>query len=164
MRFILFTLLLVFLTACGDQAQTQAIESQLAKLRAKPQGQIEALPDFPDTVKATYQQQERDPFAPTKKATQNIGLTAPDPNRLLGTLEKWSLSQLSFRGSMQRGDDKRALIVTPDNQLVSVAIGDRMGKDHGTIIHLDQNSLTLSELISSGSEWHQREQTIFISK
>lgn len=164
MRLTLFILLLVFLTACGDQAQTQAIEAQLAELRTRPQGKIEALPEFPEVITAKYQQQDRDPFAPTRNSTRDIGLTAPDFDRQLDTLEEWSLNQLSFRGSMQRGKEIRGLILTPNNQLVSVAKGDRMGKDHGTIIHLNKNSITLRELVSIGSEWHEREQTIELSK
>lgn len=164
MHFIVFGLLLLFLTACGDQAQTEAIEAQLAELRARPQGQLEALPNFPVTLQAKYQQQERDPFVPTEISTRSPGLIAPDPNRQRQTLESWDLNQLSFRGSMQRGKDIRALIITPDNQLVSVTLGDRMGKDHGTITHLDKNSLTLRELISTGSEWQEQQQTIYISK
>jgi len=156
--------LLLLLTACGDSTQTPSIEEQLNELRARPQGKIETLPDFPETVKIQYQQQERDPFLPITKTVKQKDLTAPDLNRPPDMLEAWDLSQLSLRGSMKQGERIKALIITPDNQLVSVSKGDRMGKDHGTIIHIDKNSITLRELISSGSEWHEREQTIFISK
>lgn len=164
MHGLLLLPLILLLTACGDSTPTTNIEEQLNELRTRPQGQIEPLPDFPETVKAQYQQQERDPFLPTKNAVRNSGLSAPDLNRPLDRLEAWDLSQLSLRGTMKRGEQIKALIITPDNQLVSVTKGDRMGKDHGTIIHLDKNSITLRELIPSGSEWHEREQTIFISK
>lgn len=164
MRLTLFVLLLLLLTACGEQAQMQALETQLAELRARPQGKIEALPDFPVAIKAVYHQQPRDPFVPTQTSVKNTGLAAPDPNRPLEILEMWDLNQLSFRGTMQKGQEVRALIITPDNRLVTVTLGSRMGKNHGTIIHLDKNSLTLSELITSGSGWHEQEQTIYLSK
>lgn len=156
--------LFLLLVACGEAEQTTSVEDQLNELRTRPQGKIEALPDFPEAIKAQYQERARDPFLPTKKSVRNSDLSAPDLNRALDKLEAWDLSQLSLRGTMKRGKKIKALIITPDNQLVSVTKGDRMGKDHGTIIHLDKNSITLRELISSGSEWHEREQTILISK
>lgn len=156
--------LLLFLVACSDQAQTLSIEAQLAELRARPQGQVEALPEFPEPKKAKYQQQDRDPFLPSKIATKGSNLAGPDLQRQPGILEQWDLSQLSFRGSMQRGNITRALIITPENQLVSVVKGDHLGKDHGTIIHLDTHSITLRELVSTGSGWQEREQTIYISR
>jgi len=164
MRRLLILPLFLFFAACGDTAPTVSIEEKLNELRTRPQGKIEPLPSFPKAVKAKYQQQERDPFSPSKNAIRNSDLSAPDLNRPLDKLEAWDLSQLSYRGSMKRGELIKALVITPDSQLVAVTKGERMGKDHGTIIHIDKNSITLKELISSGSEWHEREQTIFISK
>ncbi|GLR63692.1 pilus assembly protein PilP [Marinospirillum insulare] len=163
MRALLLLALLLLLAACGDSNSTASIEDQLNDLRTRPHGKIEPLPEFPETTKAQYQQQERDPFLPAKNSV-NSRLAAPDLNRPPTALEAWDLSQLSLRGSMKRGEIIKALVITPDNQLVSVAKGDRMGKDHGTIIHIDKNRILLRELIFSGSEWHEREQTLFISK
>lgn len=167
--------LLLLLIACSDQAQTQAIEAQLAGLRIKPQGQIETLPRFPETVKATYTHlPTRDPFFPVKNLTSNHLISnhltnrleplGPDLNRPPSALEKWDLAQLSFRGSMQRGKSISGLVITPDKQLVSVKKGDHIGKNHGIITHLDKKSITLVEIIPSGSEWQKREKIINLSR
>lgn len=65
---------------------------------------------------------------------------------------------------MQRGKTLRALILAPNQQLVSVAQGDRLGKDHGTIIHLDKTSLTVLELISSDTQRQEKTTTINLSR
>lgn len=157
--------LTLMLAACSEQANIEAIEAKLAELRNRPQGQIEALPSFPKTVTAKYTQlQERSPFLPVSTAVKKSDFSGPDLNRPISPLEKWDLTQLSYRGSMQRGKSIRALIITPDQQLISVTKGDRMGRNHGIITHLNAQSLTLLELIPSGSEWQEREQIINISK
>ncbi|HKM16555.1 MAG TPA: pilus assembly protein PilP [Marinospirillum sp.] len=163
-RFLLSPFLLL-LIACSDSAATQAIEAQLAGLRIKPQGEIEALPHLPKILKITDTYlPARDPFLPVNNSINNLKLSVPNLNRPLTVLEQWDVAQLSFRGSMQRGKSLRAFIITPDKQLVTVVKGDRMGKNHGTIVHLDKESITLVEIISSGSEWQERKHIINLSR
>lgn len=152
------------LTACGDKAQIQAVENQLAELRVKPQGQIDSLPVFTSLVTTSYTPQSRDPFLPIKTTNKSTDITGPDLNRLPSSLEAWDLDELAFRGSMQRSNNLRALIITPNKQLISVTQGDYMGKNHGIITHLDKNSITLVELIPSGNEWQERQQIINLSR
>lgn len=156
---------LLLLTACSDFSATQAIEAQLAGLRIKPQGEIEALPHLPKILKITDTYlPTRDPFIPVNHSSNHPKQSVPNLNRSLTALEKWDVAQLSFRGSMQRGKNLRALIITPDKQLITVVKGDRMGKNHGTITHLDKESITLVEIISSGSEWQERKHIINLSR
>lgn len=165
--------LVALITACGEPANIAAIEAQLKELRRQPQGKIEPLPDFlksnaqkpnPSKLITTKNNQPpRDPFVPFAINVKSNPL-APNLKRPLGKLEQWDLEQLSFRGRMQRGEDIRALIITPNNQLVTALLGDRMGKNHGTIIHIDKESITLIELVPSGAKWHERQRIMDVSK
>lgn len=181
----LFLLLLV-LTACSEPAKITALEQQLTQLRAQhnqPNKPLETSPSFKQQTERTFiqPQEERDPFSPiitsTKAAEQpNKTLSSKPPEKpttplttsnltlTSSVLEEWTLTELSFRGSMQRGKTLRALILAPNQQLVSVAQGDRLGKDHGTIIHLDKTSLTVLELISSDTQRQEKTTTINLSR
>lgn len=180
----------VLLSACGDtttarfETRLLELDTQLELETQTKQG-ITDLTSFSATLKPYLIPLEaRDPFVPinntvktlesnselfnsaqVNSAPSNLKQTAsPHLNRPLGSLEVWDLAQLSFSGSMQQGNNLRALIITPDQQLVAVKKGDRMGKNHGTIIHLNQTSITLVELIAYGSDWQERQQTIHIAR
>lgn len=162
---------LPLLSACGDRPKTDQINARLLELRNSPQGRIEPLPQFPEPLTAEYsQQRQRDPFTPSQLQVQlqQIEVTstpAPDMNRPRTALEQWDLDQLSFRGSMQKGSDIRALVMTPDNRLHTVRLGDKMGRDHGTVSHIDPEQITLQELISTRvGQWQEREQYLLISR
>lgn len=172
-RYILLTgalLASLLLTGCIEGPRQDLVEARLSELRERPRGRIEPLPEFNEPVRAEYTQQgQRDPFAPPQRLLQQMtvppGLPAPDLSRPRTPLESWELDQLSYRGSMRRGQDVRALILTPDQQLISVRQGDRMGQNHGTISQITGSSITLRELIADGSgQWREREQTIHLSR
>lgn len=159
--------------ACNDAAKPH-IEAQLAELRIQPQGQIEPLPHLPTLVKTadTYLH-TRNPFFAVKyttKHTTNSHTTSQpkklntDLNNPPNALEAWDLTQLSFRGSMQRGKHLWALIITPNQQLISVKTGDRIGKNHSIIKHLDKKSITLIEATASDSKWQEKEHIIHLSR
>lgn len=160
----------LLLSGCFEGPRQDLVEARLNELRERPRGRIEPLPEFPEPVRAEYTQQgQRDPFAPPQRLLLQLtappGLPAPDPNRPRAPLESWELDQLSYRGSMSRGQDIRGLILTPDQQLISIRQGDRMGQNHGTIIQITSNSITLRELIADGSgQWREREQIIHLSR
>lgn len=158
------------LSGCGDQPQLEKIETRLHEMRTRPQGRIEELPRFPVPVIAEYtQQQQRDPFTPHERLSLGFqgpgSALKPDLERPRSLLEQWGLDELAFRGTLQRGRDIRALILTPDNQLFAVGIGDRLGRDHGTIRQIAADQVQLVELIANGSgQWQERDQTLFLSR
>lgn len=167
---LIAALALSLLAGCGDRPQEEKIETRLYELRTRPQGRIEALPRFPEPVIAEYtQQQQRDPFTPNEQLAQRFqgsGSTLkPDLNRPRSTLEQWGLDELAFRGSLQKGREIRALILTPDNQLFAVQVGDRMGRDHGTVRQILPDQVQLVELIADGSgQWQERDQILSLSR
>jgi len=164
-------LLISLLSACVDQPRTSQIEQQLQEMRERPSGRIDPVPDFPEAIIPEYNQaNQRDPFTPDRAlGSQQVlpldtGL-APDPGRTRTSLERWSLSELSLRGTMQKGQQVRALILTPERELVTVSVGDYLGQDHGKITDIRPQSIKLVELIhDSHGSWQEREQEINLSR
>lgn len=163
-------LVLALLAGCGEAPQEEKIEARLYELRTRPQGKIEALPRFPEPVIAQYRQQDqRDPFTPNELLARRFqtgdSLLRPDANRPKTTLEQWGLDELTFRGTLQKGSEIRALILAPDNQLFAVQVGDRLGRDHGTIREIQSEQIRLVELIPDGNgQWQERQQLISLSR
>lgn len=168
--FLISILSLTLLSGCGDWPQEEKIEARLHEMRTRPQGRIEPLPRFSDPVVAEYtQQHQRDPFTPNERLSLQFqgpdSTLKPDLERPRSILEQWGLDELAFRGTLQKGREVRALIMTPDNQLFAVQVGDRMGRNHGTIRQIQTNQIQLVELIADGiGQWQERDQTLSLSR
>ena len=66
---------------------------------------------------------------------------------------------------MQRGEEVRALILTPERELVTVRVGDYLGRDHGQITAIYSNRITLVERVQDGrGSWQEREQELTFSR
>lgn len=170
-KLLLCGLIFSLLTACGDQPRTSEIEHRLQELRERPSGRIDPVPNFPSVATPQYTQgNQRDPFTPDRLlASQSEFLLdaslAPDPERSRTALERWNLSELSLRGIMQKGQQTRALILTPERELVTVGVGDYLGQDHGKITDISSRSIKLVELIhDSHGGWQEREQELNLSR
>lgn len=172
----LASLLVIFsygLLACSPIEDDLRIQKQLYQLRTQPLGQIDPLPYFSEFVLPHYTQDptQRDPFTPDSallaaisKPTPETAL-APDLERIRTPLEDLRLDELSLRGIMQRGEKIRALLLTPDGQLVSVSQGDYLGQNHGRIVQLDFRGLTLDERIYLEDKgWQKRQKRLELSR
>lgn len=153
-------LLLLITTACTDKLDTKKVEQKLAQLKIKPKGRLEELPQAPENIELKYTKgNERDPFHPGNKTTSLTMQTTDETS----PLQEYELGQLSFRGSMQKGDQTYVLILTPDNQLFRVTKGSKLGRNNGEIIHLDRHTITLKEYLPLGSQLFEQERTLYIS-
>ncbi|MDR9468843.1 pilus assembly protein PilP [Marinospirillum sp.] len=164
-------LLLSLLSACSDQPRTAEIQQRLQELKERPSGQIDPVPDFPEAVTPQYtQNDQRDPFTPDGLLSDRSQFLAdsslaPDPSRNQTSLERWSLSELSLRGIMRKGQQTRALILTPEGKLAAVGVGDYLGQDHGRITDISSNHIKLVELIPDNlGGWQEREQELNLSR
>ena len=161
--------ILFLLAACSERPQFDEINQKLAELRDKPRGQLDPVPEFPEPRIARYTHgQARDPFTPEQTSvapvTARVSELTPDTQRRRHPLERWQLNELSLRGVMRRSGEVRALILTPDQELVSVQVGDYMGQNHGRIVTISSQSIRLVELVHDHQAgWQEREQELSFS-
>ncbi|SFC37726.1 type IV pilus assembly protein PilP [Marinospirillum celere] len=171
LRLAILCLSFWLLSGCSDQPRTEEIAEKLQEFKERPRGRIDPLPEFPEPVIARYtRSNQRDPFTPDRQLLPQLpspadSARAPDPDRQRSPLEKWNLSELALRGIMQKGDQIRGLVLTPDRQLVTVRVGDYIGRDHGRITAINAKSIQLVELIHDNQGgWQERDQELTLSR
>ncbi|WDE04751.1 pilus assembly protein PilP [Thalassomonas viridans] len=158
----------LLLSGCFDDPSE--LKAFMAKVQADTGNEIEPMPAVPKFNHFDYSaQSERSPFvAPEPEAIQEklqqmTGCLSPDPRRRKQPLEKYSLADLSMRGTLGELGITWALVQASDASLHRVAVGGYMGLYHGRITQVTQESVTVVELIPDGAGcWLERESVVSI--
>ncbi len=101
---------------------------------------------------------EPKPEAIQEKIQQMSGCLSPDPRRRKQPLEKFSLSDLSMRGTLGELGIIWALVEASDATLHRVSVGSYVGLYNGKITDVNQNKVSVIELIPDGAGcWVERE-------
>lgn len=141
------------------------------QVRARPPGQIEALPEVRPITTFTYEPAERrDPFALDQRLEEIAerpppsGPT-PDPTRAKEELERYTLDSLRMVGTLERDAGRWALIMTRDRILHRVAVGNYLGQNHGLITRISADEIQLTEIIPDGQGgWRDRQAAIALAR
>jgi len=150
----------LLLTACGS-GEFSDLKDFIDKSGEGLRGRVEPLPQVKPYEPITYNAFDMpDPFKPRKiepDKTAGGGGPAPDLTRRKEPLEAYPLESLKMVGTLERGNQRWALIKTPDNSLYRVRRGSYMGQNFGVIAMISESSITLKELIqdTTGS-WSER--------
>jgi len=62
-----------------------------------------------------------------------------------GPLEEYDLSQLDLAGMVWRGEKRRALVIDPSGQAYVVSEGDRIGKNDGRVLQIEDSTMRVRE-------------------
>ncbi|MFJ4452416.1 pilus assembly protein PilP [Pseudomonas sp. NPDC089392] len=103
---------------------------------------------------------------PAKAATAAPAIDpfAPGATRLAGTgLAGVPLAQLEMVGSLSRGAVHEALL-TAAGRLYRVRQGDRVGRDQGVVVRVDQRQVEVRERLYMAGLWHERVAFITLAK
>ena len=160
---------LLLLTACIDD---QDLSHYVAEVKARPVAPPEPQPKTKEFVPETYQpDSQRSPFGhPQPENTKTSGRSAADceqPNneRPTETLERYSLDNLSLRGTLGDTRGLSALIRTQDGVTHRVEIGQHMGLNLGEVVGITANELILEEYILDGRGcWETRTTQLVLSE
>jgi type IV pilus assembly protein PilP len=159
---------LVTLAGCFDDKSD--LEAHIATIQANTTNYVEPMPVIPLFDHFDYSAQAlRGPFdAPQPEAIQEkiqqiTGCLSPDIRRRKQPLEKFSLSDLTMKGTLGEQGVIWALVEASDSTLHRVAVGNYLGLYHGQITQVSQKSVKVNELIPDGSGcWVERETTVTI--
>jgi len=89
----------------------------------------------------------------------------PDPNQAenriatKGTsnpLQVYPLASLHFVGTLTENNQVSAYVMTPDNMIYLVRVGDIIGEDYGKIVKIDSDHIEISEKIMNGNQPAER--------
>lgn len=156
-------LAVVFISGCFDD--TADLRAHIASVQKDTTSYIAPIPEALEFIHFDYSVQSlRSPFVVPKpeaiqeKLQQLSGCLSPDPDRIKQPLEKFSLSDLTMRGTLGELDVIWALIEASDASLHRVSVGNHLGLFNGRITSVSQESVKVTELIPDGAGcWAERE-------
>lgn len=152
----------VILAGCNSDLSD--LEQFVAQTKLKHQGRVDPLPDFAQYESFVYAETGlRDPFKPnsdltTETATASTSGPRPTDNRRRESLESYPLDALKMVGILKQRASSWALVQDPDGTIHRVQPGNYAGQNHGKIVGISENQISLVEIIPDGiSGWIQRD-------
>lgn len=159
---ILSTLAVATLVAACAR-DTSDLDRHIAEVKTRPSAPIEPVPEIKPFESFAYPDDvARDPFAPLDfmpkiETAKNTG-PRPDMDRPREILEDYPLDTLQMMGTLQQKNDLWALIRDPSGTIHRVQPGNHMGQNHGRIIGISGEAVTLRELIpDNAGGWIERQ-------
>jgi len=161
----------LLLSGCAD-AQLGSLAQQLEQIRQAPGAQQPlVVPHVPEYQPVGYTHEDkRSPFlAPEAVADLSMPVQtvsyqlAPDTSRDPEPLERFSLQELQLVGMLKMNDRQRALVRTPEGDVVSISEGNYIGPDYGRIVRIGDTHIEIDERIfTQTSGWQIRDATLAI--
>ena len=152
----------LMLAACGGSAFPD-LDKYMADVKARPAGHIQPIPAFTAYKAFAYSAAGlRNPFQPpveVKEITrlQRLVRVKPDFNRPKEYLEQFSIDSLTMVGTVQMEGTLWGLIQDGEGSVHRVKVGNYMGKNHGRIVELTENYVSVIEIVANGpDEWVER--------
>ncbi|MFP4080404.1 MAG: pilus assembly protein PilP [Ectothiorhodospira sp.] len=163
-------LLSVLLAGCGQDLSD--LETYAERIKQRPGGGIEPIPEVEPHEPFTYPGHERDPFDPSvvdtqvdPRAGQQDSDVRIDPDRPKEFLEQFPLDSLRMMGTLEQNDTRWGLIRTPEGVILRVREGNYMGKNHGRIDTITPAGIQLTEIVPDGfGGYEERETSIALSE
>jgi len=161
---VIVALSTLVLTACGS-GEFSDLKEFVEQSGEGLRGRVDALPQVKPYEPMAYNAFELpDPFKPRKiepERSANSGGLAPDETRIKEALEAYPLESLKMVGTLEKSNQRWALVKTPDSNLYKVHKGNYMGQNFGKIATITESSITLTELIQDNTgSWSERKSNL----
>jgi type IV pilus assembly protein PilP len=161
-HFSALLLLAAALTGCGGSDYPD-LDKYMAEVKAKPAGHIQPIPAFTAYKSFTYSAAGlRNPFqqpVEVKEITrlQRLVKVKPDPSRPKEFLEQFNIDALVMVGTVQMDGTLWALVQDANGSVHRIKIGNYLGRNHGHVVELTENHISVIEIVSNGpEEWVER--------
>lgn len=162
MRRIPIAMLTLLLGACSSTDMSD-LRQFVEDVKARPPGGVSPAPELVEVETYLYVAGERrDPFQRQSKGTEESATVvdsgiSPDFNRRREELESHPLDSLDMVGTLEQGGQTWGLVQTGDGTIHRVSVGNYMGMNHGRIVEIAEDKITLVELIQIGSGYQEQE-------
>lgn len=162
--------MVLLLTACFQQNPSHNLQQFVDEVISQPKGVIEPIPEFTPYQFFRYQaSSKRSPFLLPQifdvgEVIDVVGTVEPDLSRKKQTLEAYSLNDIYMVGVLSRKQgDLWALFQTDDGLVHKVRSGNYIGKNHGRIMQITDQSTDVIEIVPNGfGGWMERPRSIAI--
>lgn len=164
----IWVLMAALLTACSSKDEFADIKQFMADIDSQPKGRIPPLPEFEPYQPFTYgASNRRSPFEPpvivppmSEEQKKNIGVKPP-VDHVKQYLERFNIASLNMVGTLERDNNRWALIEDPNGGVHRVQVGDYMGTSWGKIESIEDSRIDLVEIVSDGQGgWLRRPRTV----
>lgn len=157
----------VLLVACGSSGKYSDLDVFFEETRAKPSGRIAPVPALQAYRAFTYSASGmRSPFSKPVDVKEVARLQVaqsvrPDEQREKEFLEDFSFDSLKMVGTLNRKGELWALIADPDRGVHRVKVNNYLGRNHGKIVEIGPNYLSVVEIVSNGGDgWVERPRSL----
>jgi type IV pilus assembly protein PilP len=144
--------LVAALTGCGQD--NRDLQAYIDRIKARPGGTIEPLPEIRPAPTYEYLAAERrSPFVPDVPQEVAFGPNSanmPDFDRPREELEKLPLDSLTLVGRLRNTTGDWGLIQDPEGLVHRVTIGNHMGQNYGRITDITDSQIFLVEIVRDG--------------
>lgn len=162
LRFLALAAVVAALAGCGGSSYPD-LDKYMADVKARPAGHIQPIPAFTAYKSFAYSAAGlRNPFqqpVEVKEITrlQKLVRVKPDLNRPKEFLEQFNIDALTMVGTVQMDGTLWGLVQDSDSSVHRVKVGNYMGKNHGHIVELTENYISVIEIVSNGpDDWVER--------
>ncbi len=167
--------LLVNITGCGD-ARLSELRAYIAEVKQRLPSPLEPVPAIKQIDNFIYDDAgRRDPFLMDEQSAEvleprstEFNSLAPDPLRRKEPLEQYALDSLRMVGTLEQNAVRWGLVVSPDNILHRVRVGNYLGQNYGRITRIQEQAIDLTEVIKENDgtdgEWRERQASIALTK
>ena len=159
----------------GCSRDISDLQQEINKIKQRPAAAIEPVPEMKPFEAYTYPETTaglRSPFedlrfgraAEQPRQAQDSG-PSPDPSRPREALEEFPLDALRMVGTIQRDGLLWGLIRDPGGLIHRVQPGNYMGQNHGRIVALSDQEVSLVELVPNGQGgWMERQASLAVKE
>ncbi len=162
-KVVALALLGLSLVACENKGMGD-LESYTQQILVRKSRKIAPLPEIrPYEVYAYQSGEAKDPFQPffTEEPEQlqrtSSGGLQPDFNRNREELESFPLDTLRMVGTIEQGGESWGIVQSSDSSVHRVQLDNYMGRNHGKIINIQEDSIELIEIAPDGlGGWVER--------
>ncbi len=148
----------------GCKANDDSLPDYIAEVTRSARKELVTPPPIIPFQAFIYSRDDvREPFELPKEAMNQNQLKVredcwqPAYRANKSSIERFSLSQLKFKGVMSQENKTSALIMTPEGQLAYVTKGQYIGRNHGRITEINKQYLGIQETFPDGLGcWNQR--------
>jgi len=140
----------VVVTGCGGGQSD--LEEYIDKVKARPGGRIEPLPQVKPYETFAYDADSlRSPFAPDRPAGR-AGAAGPRPEatRPKEYLEQFPIDTLAMAGTISQSNSTYGLVQTQDGLLHKVRPGNYIGQYDGRVVAVTPAEIQIEELVPDG--------------
>lgn len=148
MRLLLLATVAAAAAGCGGNDD---LDEYINDVKARPGGRIEPLPQIKPYETFAYEAQSlRSPFQPDSPKGRSTAGPRPEANRPKEYLEQFPLDTLKMVGTLQRNNNRYALLQTQDGLVHRVVPGNYVGQNDGRVRAVTEGEVEVEELVPDG--------------